>query len=54
MPDVDESETVKYFDTGGVRHSISDIDMGYLRINLDQFLWVPSIAEISPKIFEDN
>ena len=33
---------------------ISDIDMDNLGINLDQFLWVPNIAEISPKIFEDN
>ena len=28
--------------------------MYHLGINLDQFLWVPSIAEISPTIFEDN
>ena len=28
--------------------------MYHLVINLDQFLWVPSIAEISPIIFEDN
>ena len=33
---------------------ISDIHMYHLVINLDQFLWVPSIAEISPIIFEDN
>ena len=33
---------------------ISDIHMYHLVINLDQFLWVPSIAEISPMIFEDN
>ena len=50
-----------YFDTLGVPDMqflelicISDIDMDHLRINLDQFLWVPSIAEISPRIFEDN
>ena len=28
--------------------------MYHLGINVDQFLWVPSIAEISPIIFEDN
>ena len=28
--------------------------MDHLGINLDQFLWVPRIAEISPRIFEDN
>ena len=33
---------------------ISDIHMDHLGINLDQFLWVPSIAEISPRFFEDN
>ena len=33
---------------------ISDIDMDHLGINLDQFQWVPSIAEISPRISEDN
>ena len=33
---------------------ISDIDMDHLGINLDQFLWVTSIAETSPRIFEDN
>ena len=33
---------------------ISDIHMDHLGINLDQFLWVRSIAEISPIIFEDN
>ena len=32
---------------------ISDIDMDNLGINLDQFLLVPNIAEISPTIFED-
>ena len=32
----------------------SDIHMYHLGINLDQFLWVPSIAEIIPRIFEDN
>ena len=32
---------------------ISDIDMDNLGINLDKFLLVPSIAEISPRIFED-
>ena len=50
-----------YFDTLGVPDMqfselicISDIHMYHLVINLDQFLWVPSIAEISPMIFEDN
>ena len=50
-----------YFDTLGVLDMqflelicISDIHMDHLGINLDQFLWVPSIAEISPIIFEDN
>ena len=33
---------------------ISDIHMDHLGINLDQFLWVPRIAEISPRFFEDN
>ena len=33
---------------------ISDIHMDHLGINLDQFLWVPRIAEISPRILEDN
>ena len=33
---------------------ISNIDMDHLGINPDQFLWVPSIAEINPRIFEDN
>ena len=49
-----------YFDTLGVPNMqfselicISDIDMDHLGINLDQFLLVPSIAEISPRIFED-
>ena len=28
--------------------------MDHLGINVDQFLWVPSIAEISPRFFEDN
>ena len=28
--------------------------MDHLGINLDQFLWVPKIAEISPRIFEEN
>ena len=50
-----------YFDTLGVSDMqfselicISDIHMDHLGINLDQFLWVPRIAEISPRIFEDN
>ena len=50
-----------YFDTLGVPDMqfselicISDIHMYHLVINLDQFLWVPSIADISPIIFEDN
>ena len=49
-----------YFDTLGVPDMqflelicISDIDMDNLGINLDQFLLVPSIAKISPRIFED-
>ena len=49
------------FDTLGVPHMqfselicTSDIHMYHLGINLDQFLWVPSIAEISPRFFEDN
>ena len=33
---------------------ISHIDMDNLGTNIDQFLWVPTIAEISPRIFEDN
>ena len=33
---------------------ISDIHMDHLGINVDQFLWVPRIAEISPRFFEDN
>ena len=32
----------------------SDIYMDHLVINLDQFLWVLRIAEISPRFFEDN
>ena len=32
----------------------SYIDMDHLGTNLDQFLWVPRIAEISPRFFEDN
>ena len=50
-----------YFDTLGVLDMqfselicISDIHVDHLGINLDQFLWVPSIAEISPIILEDN
>ena len=50
-----------YFDTLGVLDMqfselicISDIHMDHLVINLDQFLWVPRIAEISPRFFEDN
>ena len=50
-----------YFDTLGVRDMQfselickSYINMDHLGINVDQFLWVPSIAEISPRIFEDN
>ena len=50
-----------YFDTLGVPNMqfselicISDIDMDNLGTNLDQILLVPSIAEISPRIFEDN
>ena len=49
-----------YFDTLGVPDMqfselicISDIHMYHLVINLDQFLWVPRIAEISPR-FLDN
>ena len=30
------------------------INMDHLGINVDQFLWVPSIAEISPRFFDDN
>ena len=47
-----------YFDTFGVLDMqfseficISDIHMDHLGINLDQFLWVPRIAEISPRFF---
>ena len=47
-----------YFDTLGVPDMqfselicISDIHMDHLGINLNQFLWVPSIAEISPRFF---
>ena len=50
-----------YFDTLGVRDMQflelickSYIDMDHLGTNLDQFLWVPRIAEISPRFFEDN
>ena len=50
-----------YFDTLGVPDMqfselicISDIHMDHLGINLDQFLWVPRTAEISPRFFEDN
>ena len=50
-----------YFDTLGVPDMqfselicTSDIHMDHLGINLDQLLWVPSIAEISPRFFEDN
>ena len=32
----------------------SYINMDHLGINVDQFLWVPSIGEISSRIFEDN
>ena len=32
----------------------SYIDMDHLETNPDQILWVPSIAEISPRFFEDN
>ena len=32
----------------------SYIEIDHLGINLDTILWVPSIAEISPRIFEDN
>ena len=32
----------------------SYIDMDHLGTNLDQFVWVPSIAEISSRFFEDN
>ena len=32
----------------------SYINMDHLGVNVDQFLWVPSIAEISPRFFEDN
>ena len=43
---------------GGPRYAIlickSYINMDHLGTNLDQFLWVPRIAEISPKFFEDN
>ena len=30
------------------------MDVAHSYTILDQFLWVPSIAEISPRIFEDN
>ena len=50
-----------YFDTLGVPDMQfselickSYIDMDHLGTNLDQFLWVPRIAEISPRFFEDN
>ena len=47
-----------YFDTLGVPDmqfsELSYINMDHLGTNLDQFLWVPSIAEISPRFFEDN
>ena len=50
-----------YFDTLGIPDvqfsqfiCISDIHMDHLAINVDQFLWIPSIAEISPRFFEDN
>ena len=33
---------------------ISFIDVIHSYTILDQFVWVPSIAEISPRIFEDN
>ena len=32
----------------------SYIEIDHLGTNLDTILWVPSIAEISPRIFEDN
>ena len=47
-----------YFDTLGVPDMQflelickSYINMDHLGTNLDQFLWVPRIAEISPRIF---
>ena len=48
------------FGTIGVPHAIlksiciSFIDVIHSYTILDQFLWVPSIAEISPRFFEDN
>ena len=32
----------------------SYIDMDHLGTNLDKFVWVPSIAEISSRFFENN
>ena len=40
--------------TGRQTETDTDRNMDHLGINVDRFLWVPSIAEISPRIFEDN
>ena len=55
---INPTRYVIYFDILGVPDMqflelicISDIHMDHLGINLDQFLLVPSIGEISPRFF---